>query len=65
MNAIAPLTLAETIVVGLLAEYGWSNIEMAEHLHVSRRTIESHISDALSKTQTKNRVQLVLWFQKN
>ena len=58
------LTPAELQVVGLLATYGWGNDELAEHLVISRRTIESHISSALSKSNSKNRVQLVLWFQK-
>ena len=58
------LTPAELQVVELLAKYGWGNDELAAHLVISRRTIESHIANALSKSNSKNRVQLVLWFQK-
>ena len=58
------LTPAELQVVELLAKYGWGNNELAAHLVISRRTIESHIASALSKSNSKNRVQLVLWFQK-
>lgn len=59
------LSPAELRVIKLLAENGWSNGEMAEHLTLSIRTIETHISKALSKTETRNRVQLVLWVQKH
>ncbi|QIM19605.1 response regulator transcription factor [Leucobacter coleopterorum] len=43
--------------VGLLAEE-LSNPEIAERLHISKRTVENHISNALRKTESRDRVEL-------
>jgi DNA-binding NarL/FixJ family response regulator len=42
----------------LLLSDGLSNKDIAERLHVSVRTIESHVSSAMRKTATPNRAAL-------
>ena len=58
------LTPTETKVVQLVAK-GLSNREVAEKLSVSRRTIESHVSNMLNKTSLKNRTELACWAMEN
>ncbi|MCS5694203.1 helix-turn-helix transcriptional regulator [Cyanobium sp. FGCU-6] len=57
---LAPLTPAELRVLSLLIR-GSSNGLIAEHLVLSRRTIESHVSSLLAKTGCRNRCELMLW----
>jgi DNA-binding CsgD family transcriptional regulator len=47
-------------VVRLVAE-GLSNKEIARRLHLSVRTVESHVRHALTKTGLINRTQLATW----
>jgi DNA-binding NarL/FixJ family response regulator len=54
------LTPTELKVVQLLAQ-GMSNKDIAEKLNVSQRTIESHVSNMLNKTNLKNRTELARW----
>jgi len=56
----AALTSRETEVVRLVAE-GLTNGEIAGRLHLSIRTVQSHVKAALKKTGTKNRVQLAVY----
>jgi DNA-binding NarL/FixJ family response regulator len=58
------LTNAEKIVARLVAE-GKTNIEIANTLNVSKRTIESHISHILGKTRLNNRTEISLWAIEN
>jgi len=53
------LTKRELDVLGLIAR-GLSNVEIAEHLHVSMATIKTHIGHLLAKTETRDRAQLVI-----
>lgn len=52
------LTQREQEVLKLLA-VGLSNGEIGEHLHLSPRTIEKHVSSLLRKTDTSKRAELV------
>ncbi|MDJ0658111.1 MAG: response regulator transcription factor [Crocosphaera sp.] len=52
------LTSRESEVLDLVTT-GLSNKEIAQHLHLSERTIEKHVSKLLEKTETSNRVGLV------
>jgi DNA-binding NarL/FixJ family response regulator len=54
------LTPTETRVIHLVAK-GMSNREIAETLNVSQRTVESHVSNMLSKTGLHNRTELARW----
>lgn len=56
----AALTARETEVVALVAE-GLTNGEIARRLHLSTRTVQSHVKAALKKTGSANRVQLAVY----
>lgn len=44
---------------------GYSNVEIADKLFLSERTIEGHRARLFSKTETKNAVALAMWAVKN
>lgn len=44
-----------------LVTVGMTNQEIAEQLEISKRTVDNHISNILTKTSTSNRVELVRW----
>ena len=50
----------ELQIVELVAA-GLTNQEIAEQLEISKRTVDNHISNILTKTATGNRVALVRW----
>lgn len=50
----------ELQVIELVAA-GLTNQEIAEQLDISKRTVDNHISNILTKTETENRVALVRW----
>jgi predicted ATPase/DNA-binding CsgD family transcriptional regulator len=54
------LSARELEVVELLAE-GLQNKEIAARLHLSVRTVESHVRHALGKAGLENRTQLAAW----
>ena len=58
------LTVREREVAALIAR-GRSNGEIANELVVSKRTIESHIANILSKLGFTNRAQIVRWALEN
>ena len=58
--ALAPLTPAEQRVLDQLI-LGHSNKAIAAALVLSPRTVESHVSHLLAKTQCRSRSQLLLW----
>src|SRR5207244_3443900 len=53
------LTKAEAKVAELVAE-GLSNPDIARHLFISRRTVQSHVSHALEKLGLSSRVELAV-----
>src|SRR5579859_2009189 len=53
-----PLTPREEEVVKLIAE-AYTNVQIAEFLHVSEKTVESHRANVLRKLGMRDRVQLV------
>ncbi|NMG59845.1 response regulator transcription factor [Geitlerinema sp. P-1104] len=59
-NGQALLSDRELEVIELVAT-GLTNQEVADNLELSKRTIDNHISNILSKTKTENRVALVRW----
>ena len=54
------LTPTELKVVQFVAR-GMSNRDVADHMGVSQRTIESHVSNMLGKTGLNNRTELARW----
>ena len=60
MANLQNLTTAEQRI-GDLLQQGLSNKAIAQHLVISIRTVESHISRALAKTGTTSRLQLVMF----
>jgi two-component system, NarL family, response regulator NreC len=52
------MTPRELEVLTLLA-YGHTNAEIAERLHISERTVESHRNNIMTKMEFKSRAQLV------
>ncbi|NJK63053.1 MAG: response regulator transcription factor [Synechococcaceae cyanobacterium SM2_3_1] len=54
------LSERELQVIELIAA-GLTNQDIAEKLEISKRTVDNHISNILSKTRTSNRVALVRW----
>ncbi len=56
----APLSDRELQVIELVAA-GLTNQDIAEKLEISKRTVDNHISNILTKTETENRVSLVRW----
>lgn len=50
----------ELQVIELIAA-GLTNQDIAQQLEISKRTVDNHISNILSKTRTSNRVALVRW----
>ena len=55
-----PLTPREVDVAQLVAE-GRTNVEIAERLSISRRTVESHVEHILRKLTLANRQQIAVW----
>jgi non-specific serine/threonine protein kinase len=59
-SAPGGLSARELEIVGLVAA-GRSNKAIAAHLHISVRTVESHVRHALAKAGLENRTQLATW----
>jgi DNA-binding CsgD family transcriptional regulator len=59
-QATGILSDRELQIVELVAA-GLTNQEIAEKLEISKRTVDNHISNILTKTATGNRVALVRW----
>jgi DNA-binding NarL/FixJ family response regulator len=54
------LSERELQIVELVAA-GLTNQEISDQLAISKRTVDNHISNILTKTATGNRVALVRW----
>lgn len=54
------LSERELQIIELVAA-GLTNEKIAEKLEISKRTVDNHISNILTKTATDNRVALVRW----
>jgi DNA-binding CsgD family transcriptional regulator len=62
--AHGPLTARELEVVALI-KAGKSNQEIADTLVLSKRTVEKHISNILSKLMLNTRAQIIVWGLQN
>lgn len=56
----ASLSSREMEILNLVST-GLTNLEIAKRLDISKRTVDNHISNILTKTKTDNRVELLLW----
>jgi len=54
------LSQRELEILELVAT-GLTNHDIADKLEISKRTVDNHISNILTKTKTDNRVELVRW----
>jgi len=65
-NTITKLNLSprETDVLNLIC-MGYSNVEIAQRLFISIKTVESHKTRLLKKTNSKNSVNLIFFAVKN
>jgi DNA-binding NarL/FixJ family response regulator len=57
---VTRLSERERQVATLIAR-GYSNRELSEELHITRRTVESHVTTMLSKLALASRTQLAVW----
>nr|WP_255396438.1 MULTISPECIES: helix-turn-helix transcriptional regulator [unclassified Flavonifractor] len=51
------LTTTE-FAASMLAARGWTNQEIADHMHISLNTVKYHITNAMQKLNVKNRQEL-------
>lgn len=56
---LGSLTDREIEVLALVAK-GWSNVEIAHHLHVTPSTAKTHLSRLLMKLDARDRAQLIV-----
>ncbi|MDN4616936.1 response regulator transcription factor [Paenibacillus sp. PsM32] len=59
-NEASQLTVREREVLMLIAE-GMSNKEIAEELHISIKTVKTHVSNLLMKCELEDRTQLAIY----
>jgi DNA-binding CsgD family transcriptional regulator len=60
LNSPIAISVREMEIIELVAA-GLTNQEIAQQLEISKRTVDNHISNILTKTSTENRVALVRW----
>jgi len=60
LNTPIAISGREMQIIELVAA-GLTNQEIAQKLEISKRTVDNHISNILTKTSTDNRVSLVRW----
>ena len=56
-DVAADLTTTE-FAMAMLAARGWTNQEIAEHLHISANTVKSHLSEVMRKLNVETRKEL-------
>ncbi|MEM9541329.1 MAG: helix-turn-helix transcriptional regulator [Cyanobacteria bacterium P01_E01_bin.42] len=59
-NSPVSLSEREVQIIDLVSN-GLTNHQIARELEISKRTVDNHISNILTKTGTDNRVALVRW----
>lgn len=61
----APTLTPRQLEVAALIAKGMSNGEIADRLVISKRTVEKHIANILSRLNVRNRVDIVRWAMEN
>ncbi|HEX6449997.1 MAG TPA: LuxR C-terminal-related transcriptional regulator [Trebonia sp.] len=59
-----PLTSREREIATMVSD-GLSNREIAEHLVISKRTVDSHVEHIFAKLELSSRVQLTIWVREH
>ena len=59
-----PLTSRE-LEIAMMVSDGLSNREIAEHLVISKRTVDSHVEHIFAKLELSSRVQLTIWVREH
>jgi DNA-binding NarL/FixJ family response regulator len=57
---IEPLTSREEEVLLPVAQ-GWTNLEIADDLHISVSTVKTHLASLMRKLNARNRVEMAMW----
>ncbi|WP_018693508.1 helix-turn-helix transcriptional regulator [Algicola sagamiensis] len=63
-SVVERLTKREKMIIHLMST-GAKNKEIAHQLNISTHTVKTHIYSAFRKTNSRNRVELVSWAQRN
>ena len=63
-QVLTNISKREKEVLSLLAK-GYSTEDIADQLHISKRTVEGHRSNLISKTEAKNSIGLIVYAIKN
>jgi len=63
-TTVALMTRQERKIIQLVAE-GARNKEIADSLNISTHTVKAHLSTIFRKTQARNRVELLRWYQQS
>jgi DNA-binding NarL/FixJ family response regulator len=63
-KSTAGLSARELEIVALIAD-GKSNIDIADQLVLSKRTVEKHVANILGKLDFTNRTQVARWATEN
>ncbi len=61
-SVTGPLTCREVEIAALVAN-GLSNKEIAQHMMISKRTVDAHVDHIFAKLGISSRVQLTLWLR--
>jgi class 3 adenylate cyclase len=56
-----PLTRREIEIAQLVAQ-GLTNRDMAERMHISERTVDSHVQSIIGKLNVRSRAQIASWY---
>ena len=59
-QGIEPLTTREEGIL-IPAAQGWTNIEIADDLHISISTVKTHVASLMRKLDARNRVEIAIW----
>jgi DNA-binding NarL/FixJ family response regulator len=74
MQSVAPAVEFNTVIAGLskrelevlkLIALGKNNQEISRTLHLTEGTVRNYITNILSQLDVRDRVQAILWAQKN
>lgn len=59
-NGYENLTQSEHRIIRAMLDGYWTNAQIAEHLVISPRTVQSHLRNVFAKTGANNRLELCL-----